>query len=42
LPAGVRLYDFHIVLPGIDQVQFAVLFAETWSVTLSLMKIGEI
>jgi hypothetical protein len=42
LPAADRLNDLVIIPSGMDEAQFPVLFRETWSVTLSLMKIGEI
>jgi hypothetical protein len=42
LPAAVRLNDLRIVLTGIDQLQFPVFSRETWSLTVSALKIGEI
>ena len=41
-PAGNVTGISFIIPSGMDEAQFPVLFRETWSVTLSLMKIGEI
>jgi hypothetical protein len=42
LPATVRVNDLRIVPSGVDQCNLPSFSRETWSVTLSLMKIGEI